>query len=145
MRVRKKPVEVEAMKLHNDNIDEVAQWCNALIKVRDDNLETYLCILTLEGTMSAYVGDWIIKGVKGEFYPCKDDIFHKTYDIIVESSPATRGLKDRIYVESVIEHKDGSATINIDLDHDLLPFFAKIGLQRVITEAAEEILKDDVQ
>ena len=45
---------------------------------------TYLEIPTLEGVMQANVGDWIIKGVNGEFYPCKPDIFAKTYDAVIE-------------------------------------------------------------
>ena len=94
MRVRKKPVEVEAMKLNNENIEEVAQWANALIMTRGDNLQKFLNILTLEGTVSAQIGDWVIKGVHGEFYPCKHDIFMKTYVIHLvhgPSSPCTKG------------------------------------------------------
>ena len=45
-----------------------------------------ILIRTLEGTMHAYVGDWIIKGVKGEFYPCKPDIFDATYEKCLEES-----------------------------------------------------------
>lgn len=47
----------------------------------------YVSILTLEGRMRAECGDWIIKGVKGEFYPCKPDIFEATYDAIEAAIP----------------------------------------------------------
>ena len=46
------------------------------------NLVSTLCIYTLEGSHQANIGDYIIKGVNGEFYPCKPDIFEKTYDIV---------------------------------------------------------------
>ena len=45
-----------------------------------------LVIETLEGDMTARIGDWIIKGVKGEFYPCKPDIFETTYELVEESN-----------------------------------------------------------
>ena len=48
--------------------------------VKKDGLK----IFTLEGTMNANIGDWIIKGVKGEFYPCKPDIFEETYEKVEE-------------------------------------------------------------
>ena len=49
-----------------------------------------ISIKTLEGTMHAIPGDWIIKGVKGEFYPCKPDIFAATYDEIEDRSPGSK-------------------------------------------------------
>ena len=44
--------------------------------------DPYMRVVTLEGTMVASCGDWIIKGVKGEFYPCKPDIFEATYELV---------------------------------------------------------------
>ena len=76
---RKKPVVIEAMQWNGNNLDEVFRF-------GDDNdtaLELQgemIKIETLEGTMTAQIGDWIIKGVNGEFYPCKPDIFEKTYE-----------------------------------------------------------------
>jgi hypothetical protein len=54
-----------------------------VIEPTDDNPSgEYVQIKTLEGIMIGVVGDWIIKGVKGEFYPCKPDIFEATYDLV---------------------------------------------------------------
>jgi len=81
---RKKPVVIEARRFEASEIHEqfeVADWCNG--KLRGTMLSADLRVIqiyTLEGEMDAYVGDWIIKGVKGEFYPCKPDIFEMTYE-----------------------------------------------------------------
>jgi len=89
MKFRKKPVVIEAVQLKRDNLKEVEtflagrempdmyqalggweiNWGNSTVRIK-----------TLEGTMAANPGDWIIKGVKGELYPCKPDIFEATYE-----------------------------------------------------------------
>ena len=84
MIVRKKPVEVEAYKLTQDNAGMLADWCKGLLVKRADNFEASIQIMTLEGVMTARQGDYIIKGVAGEYYPCAPAIFEKTYDIIEE-------------------------------------------------------------
>jgi len=82
MKYRKKPVVIEAVQLVEGCIDEMAKFApNHLIdwgyRERDVFWAT---IKTLEGTMTAEHGDYIIKGVEGEFYPCKPGIFAKTYE-----------------------------------------------------------------
>lgn len=77
---RKKPVPIEARHFTTDSASEVAKWCKGHIISRLDNHEFYMHIYTLEGTMTAQVGDWIIRGVRGEFYPCRADIFNDTYE-----------------------------------------------------------------
>jgi hypothetical protein len=84
MKVRKKPVEVEAMQLLDSNAPIVAKWCGGLLLKRDDNAEPSIQIVTLEGVMTARLRDYIIKGVHGEFYPCAPAIFDKTYEVIEE-------------------------------------------------------------
>lgn len=84
MIVRKKPVEVEAFKLTEDNAGMLADWCKGLLVKRADNFEASIQIMTLEGVMTARQGDYIIKGVAGEYYPCAAAIFEKTYDIVEE-------------------------------------------------------------
>lgn len=88
---RKKPVEVEVCKWTGENWDEIQNFCGdvAYKDVIQDgmdcgmpNLVSALFIYTLEGSHQANIGDYIIKGINGEFYPCKPDIFEKTYDII---------------------------------------------------------------
>lgn len=99
MRYRKKPVIVEALQWNGNNVIDIYNF------LEDKNVETQyevnsegknfyidfsrgqcvtgdLMIKTLEGTMKADIGDYIIKGVNGEFYPCKPDIFEKTYEVV---------------------------------------------------------------
>lgn len=83
---RKKPVEIEARQFETNNDDgscirSICEWIEEsedAIQVSHDG--TSIKIATLEGVMEVNVGDWIIRGVKGEFYPCKPDIFEATYD-----------------------------------------------------------------
>lgn len=79
---RKKPIVVEAMQYTGDPCEVYALQKfvgNALSPYYLDSADS-LGIATLEGKMLVSVGDWIIKGVKGEFYPCKPDIFEATYE-----------------------------------------------------------------
>ena len=76
---RKKPVVIEAVRWTGDNREEMEEFVPNTILARK-NAEGDLAIGTLEGVMTASKGDWIIKGVHGEYYPCKPDIFEKTYD-----------------------------------------------------------------
>lgn len=85
---RKKPVLVEVIQFLCDNADEIVEWTNGAAVMGgsyDLGWKTgakYMLINTLEGCMKASYGDYIIKGINGEFYPCKPNIFHKTYDIV---------------------------------------------------------------
>lgn len=80
---RKKPVVIEAAQFDGENFDELAGW---LVGEHQTDIsgqqagDVHLTIHTLEGDMRADLGDWIIRGVKGEFYPCKPDIFEATYE-----------------------------------------------------------------
>lgn len=79
MKYRKKPVVIEAMQNVFGRAETISTWMKSNgISPTFDGL-TYT-IQTLEGSMRADRGDWIIKGVKGEFYPCKPDIFAATYE-----------------------------------------------------------------
>lgn len=77
---RKKPVEIEAIQFTKHNKDKLIEFLGLS---KEDNLEE-LIISTLEGDLKASYGDYIIKGVKGEFYPCKPDIFKETYEEVEE-------------------------------------------------------------
>jgi hypothetical protein len=74
---RKKPVVIEAIQLNLFNFDVVENFVGGDI---GKNQKGETVIATLEGAMKCSIGDFIIKGVNGEFYPCKPDIFEKTYD-----------------------------------------------------------------
>lgn len=77
-RYTKKPVTIEAVQWTGENIEEIRKFTGLdLLQVPDYG---GIYIHTLEGTHRAEVGDYIIRGVRGEFYPCKPDIFRETYE-----------------------------------------------------------------
>ena len=78
-RYRKKPVEIEALLWTGDNVVEVVDFCSSCYHYYRGDVPV-LMIETLEGPMRATVGDYIIKGIKNEFYACKPNIFDLTYD-----------------------------------------------------------------
>lgn len=83
MKFRKKPVVIEAMQfIDQSSINRMCNlWGGSFLEVADfDNEKDNFFIRTLEGTMWASRNDWIIKGVNGEFYLCKPDIFEATYE-----------------------------------------------------------------
>lgn len=84
MKFRKKPVVIEAVKFDGiKEIEGVKIGATAISgNVAEMGNKTVGFIETLEGTMTADVGDWIITGVKGEKYPCKPDIFEATYELV---------------------------------------------------------------
>ena len=92
MKYRKKPVVIEAVQWTGSNLREIIDFTGLHPSAEKWTWEQYaevvqrggLKIFTLEGSMKAAVQDWIIKGVKGEFYPCKPDIFDATYKPVVE-------------------------------------------------------------
>lgn len=84
MKYRKKPVEIEAIQLTEDNVVEVLTFCNR-DEIVASNEDGTISIKTLEGTMLASINDYIIRGVKGELYPCKPDIFEVTYDKVEDA------------------------------------------------------------
>lgn len=92
MKFRKKPVVIEAVQLRWDTWSEMCKHAG-VGKLEDgkpegkmgDNNAIGLVIPTLEGLMTASENDWIIRGVKGELYPCKPDIFEATYERVQEN------------------------------------------------------------
>jgi len=91
MKFRKKPVVIDAMPFLDDvSADVIKNWSGGKVysspvlePTKDNPTGHYLQIETLEGIMTAIIGDWIICGVNGEFYPCKPDIFEKTYEKVI--------------------------------------------------------------
>ena len=85
MKVRKRPVVVDAIRW-----DGREETIDAIVEMAPDEsvslIGKALSIKTLEGTMTASLGDWVIRGVNGELYPCKPDIFEKTYEIVPPKS-----------------------------------------------------------
>ena len=83
---RKKPVEIEAIQWVSDNIEQVYEMLgdNLIIDIDEDELRHF--INTLEGKMELSWGDYVIRGVKGEFYPCNPDIFELTYEMVEKTN-----------------------------------------------------------
>ena len=94
---RKKPVEIQAMQLNATTLEAISAWIESgggrarpgehVTQEHGRNRYPFegdlsLFIVTLEGQMRADPGDWVIRGVKGEFYPCKPDIFEATYEAV---------------------------------------------------------------
>ena len=95
MKFRKKPVVIEAVQLRWDTWSEMCDFADVGrledgkpqgVPGEDDKIR--MAIPTLEGLMTADENDWIIRGVKGELYPCKPDIFEATYEKVEEEVPA---------------------------------------------------------
>lgn len=80
MRYRKKPVEVESIQWTGENIHEIERFAMGSLSIQYLDEPPTIHINTIEGLLKASVGDYIIKGIKGEFYPCKPDIFEQTYE-----------------------------------------------------------------
>ena len=82
MKFRKRPVVIDAIQFDGYNHTEIYEWSEGNVKSAKPWKEGYYCLAieTLEGVMEAFEGDWIIRGVKGEYYPCKPDIFLMTYE-----------------------------------------------------------------
>ena len=77
---RKKPVVIQAVELVKGGTQMVCDWCDGKVVYDHESNVDGIRIKTLEGDHKADFGDFIIKGVAGEFYPCKPDIFWKTYE-----------------------------------------------------------------
>lgn len=83
MKYRSKPTIKEAIQWTGDNFHHIAEFCG-LNKINITADMQTIVIPTLEGSMGASIGDYIIRGIKGEFYPCKPDVFNLTYEEIKE-------------------------------------------------------------
>lgn len=84
---RKKPVVIEAIQFtgKKESVEEILEFMSGGARIASwKEGEATLAIPTLEGVMKASVNDWIIRGVNGEHYPCKPDIFEKTYEKVEE-------------------------------------------------------------
>lgn len=74
----KKPVEIEAIQYNGDNMDDVLDFCSNKVYL----LKNTLFIASPKRDKIVNINDYIIKGIEGELYPCKPDIFRETYDLV---------------------------------------------------------------
>lgn len=137
---RKKPVVIEAIQFTYTNIDEIEDFVGGDL---GKNAQGDTVIATLEGAMICSLDDFIIKGVKGEFYPCKPDIFEKTYEKVITdivegqaeqegvSTPITvlqekmHGVLDRVESLAAGIQLPGIDSIHVSCLRDILPEIAK--------------------
>lgn len=81
MKYKKKPVVIEAIQWTGNNLQEIHDFVDDFMIGTEQTFDEHIILIdTLEGLMKASTGDFIIKGIKGEFYPCKPDIFEQTYE-----------------------------------------------------------------
>ncbi len=87
MKFRKKPIVIDAVQWNGKNLDEIRKFAasiNGRGYMFHSTVFNTVKINTLEGIMTASIGDWIIKGIRGEFYPVKNNIFDETYERVKE-------------------------------------------------------------
>lgn len=140
----KKPIPVRAWQI--DTLELVNQgaypyWVEEARKsgsIKLDHKGTSLIIDTLEGSMSANDGDYLIKGPKGEYWFNKKAIFEEMYEEFEESPQNTT-----IEVEDVVDLPDGSAIITFSMDEKTMRFFAQEGVKRVLTEVANKVIEEN--
>lgn len=108
MKARKKPVVVECVKWTGDNLQEVRDFVGNYLIENYIEIHTYnkrietldsIEIRTLEGNHLCNIGDYIIKGVQGEFYPCKPDIFAETYEVVEDDKTVAKKI---VYIKNKI-------------------------------------------
>lgn len=87
---RKRPVEIQAVRWTGENVDEVGEFLGGWhgVPVVPDVSSRQLLVHTLEGRMRCAMGDWLIRGVEGEYYPCADSVFQKTYEEVLNGRRA---------------------------------------------------------
>jgi hypothetical protein len=132
----KKPIPIEARQITVENADELAAWSNSTVVKRPfDDTVSGMMVYTLEGTMTGAIGDYLIKGVRGEFYFCAKSIFEESYDEYKDVPD------DYIHVNEIIDQPDGSAIINFEIGYQTIREFAKIGILKVLTDEANRVLE----
>ena len=89
MRYRKKPLEIEAIQWTGNNTNQIKEFSQNKVYIKepldfDGKSMGFLIIATGDARYTANIGDYIIKGINNEFYVCKNDIFHITYEVVEE-------------------------------------------------------------
>ena len=139
----KKPVDVTAVHFTDPNdIQEIRNW------IGEENSSwhhyTYqdkfvIFIKTLEGTMTADIGDYIIRGIKGEFYPCKPDIFEQTYEEFSYDSEQQKLLSDQMFGHAELVSKLRKLAVMIAKFSEIWPWEANRDLMTIFQDSADAI------
>lgn len=132
----KKPIPIEARQITDANAYELTAWSKAEAVRRPDGSLSGMMVYTLEGAMTGAIGDYLIQGVYGEFYFCRQDIFEDTY------VPVSENANTIPYLDVISTHDldDGGALVQFDTNQETIKLFAAIGLRKVLTDAANREL-----
>lgn len=136
MKFTKKPVTIEALQWELDNLDAVKAFVGDTLSV-DENpaLEVpSLSINTMEGMMIVGPYDWIIKGVKGEFYPCKPDIFAATYMAAKEDPHAHLPPHQQRVMQELAELEDKRGKLEAFLDNPIFKGLPEDEKERLVRQ-----------
>ena len=147
-RYRKKPVVIEAIQYDGLNLEEIRRFVGSSLvyHIFDSAWKAGACqpvvdmkIKTLEGEMQVGKGDYIIKGVHGEFYPCKPDIFKETYELANIADVVPKSEVERVYynLKAVLEER---AETKQEIAREI---FEEI--ERVIGEKYEDYVFDNME
>jgi hypothetical protein len=134
----KKPISIEARQITIENAEELAAWSPSVIVKSPDGTMTGMMVYTLEGTMTGSIGDYLIKGIRGEFYFCAKDIFEESYDLDIPCDPY------KVEVDDFIDNDDGSAIVSFNLGPEAMKTFVEIGLLKVLKDSANRVLEDEI-
>lgn len=133
----KKPIPIEAHQITIENADELAAWSKSDVIRRPDGTITGMMVYTLEGQMTGAVGDYLIKGIKGEFYFCAKDIFEESYEDYQEP------LGDwHIEVLSEREDADGGSTFEVILGEEAKKYFTEVGIRVALKEQLNKLIDE---
>lgn len=121
----KKPITIEFVQYDGANSVEIEEFTNGKA-IKEGGKSDYMTISTLEGEMIATTGDYIIKGIHGEFYPCKPDIFIASYDIGEHNQSSFCQKKKFRFIDEIVEVEISSekSTLNGEVD-----FFKALGME----------------
>jgi hypothetical protein len=133
----KKPIPIEARQITAENADELSAWSESAVVRRPNGDITGMMVYNLEGTMTGRVGDYLIKGVRGEFYFCAKEIFEESYEQHEELP------ENHLRVLDIIDQPDGSAIVNFEMGRSALRTFAEVGLLKILTDEAKRVVQND--
>jgi hypothetical protein len=133
----KKPIPIEARQVTIENADELAAWSKSDVIRKPNGEITGMMVLTLEGSMTGRIGDYLIKGVRGEHYFCAKEIFEESYDEYEEVDD------NYVKVLDFIDQPDGSAIVNFKMGRSAMMTFAEIGLLKVLTDEAKRVIQEN--
>lgn len=134
----KKPIPIEARQITVENAEELASWSNSDIVQRPDGSISGMMVYTLEGTMTGSIGDYLIKGVRGEFYFCAKNIFEESYEPHTEVDPW------HIQVDSITDLPDGGADIVFTIGSEAQKKFLEIGIIKVLENSISKLSLEEI-